>query len=76
LTRNKLAYNEPITEEDTKETKKSRSWVGLVSGLSFKPNFQNGGLINLASQMQELSANDANFTTQRGPQVYKVLKGQ
>ncbi|MFT7483420.1 MAG: hypothetical protein ACI8WW_002361, partial [Oceanospirillaceae bacterium] len=77
LTRNKLAYNELITEvEDTKK-RKSRSWVGLVSGLSpFKPNFQNGGLDQLAStNAGAFSANDANFTTQRGPQGSQGTQG-
>ncbi|MDP5122056.1 MAG: hypothetical protein NWQ46_10710, partial [Spirosomaceae bacterium] len=68
LKRNKLAYNEPIVEEETKE--KRRSWIGLISGISpFKPNFQNGGLNQLASaNAGAFSANDANFTIQRAPQ--------
>ncbi|MDP5139112.1 MAG: hypothetical protein NWP83_01420, partial [Spirosomaceae bacterium] len=67
LKRNKLAYNEPIINEETKE--KRRSWIGLISGISpFKPNFQNGGLNNLASaNAASFSANDANFTIQRVP---------
>jgi hypothetical protein len=70
LTRNKLAYYEPITETENTTKQKHRSWIGLVSGLSpFKPNFQNGGLDQLASaNAASFSSNDANFTTQRRPQ--------
>jgi|GEM_PF-1731966 hypothetical protein len=67
LTRNKLAYYEPITETENTTKQKHRSWIGLVSGLSpFKPNFQNGGLNQLASaNAASFLSNDANFTTQR-----------
>lgn len=71
LSRNKLAYNEPIVEATTPKKQKRRSWIGLISGLSpFKPNFQSGSLNQLASaNVESFSSNDANFTTQRGNQV-------
>jgi hypothetical protein len=77
LTRNKLAYYEPITEIENTTKQKHRSWIGLVSGLSpFKPNFQNGGLDQLAStNAASFSSNDANFTTQRRSQGAQGTQG-